>query len=220
MRFISLLSGLAILLIATAAQAGVNTVPEVGPPSFDRAFRFEGSECNPQAFEPCIDGGSAVLGISDYALGEIVTDTSRITGFGFRSDSRAFNHFRMLEIFSADIQIFGEDNEQAEVSLAGFAVVLRPEIFFDDDDEESNEVFALQSGGRLVDTFIEFHFNSSAETGEWSMVGFFDEGRGVFDDLGGAHQWNVASEPGALALLGVGLIGLAAMRRRRQSFAA
>lgn len=36
------------------------------------------------------------------------------------------------------------------------------------------------------------------------------------DDVGTLGTWNTASEPGALALLGIGLIGLAALRRRRQ----
>ena len=93
--------------------------------------------------------------------------------------------------------MFGTSDELADIFIEGSAFV--------------DSLFQPRTIGESEQTQIDFEFSTSSDGG-WSMeiVGTGD------DDVGTLGTWNTASEPGALALLGIGLIGLAALRRRRQ----
>jgi len=191
MRFASLFAGLALFFTASTAQAGLE--------GFQRSFVFSGDGCTVD----CQEGASAKLTVFDFgigiegAFGPGGTDLSNsfIDNFEFKSDSGVFDGFEFLGGSGTGV-LFGTPDELADISISGSAFV--------------DGLFAAPTAGESEPSIINFLFLTSV-TGDWSM-----EIVGGDDDVGTIGTWNTASEPGALALLGIGLIGLAVMRRRRQ----
>ena len=60
---------------------------------------------------------------------------------------------------------------------------------------------------------------SNTGNGDWSMTALAGFNELFADDIGTIGVWNPVPEPGALALFGVGLVGLGLMRRRQRTAA-
>ena len=72
--------------------------------------------------------------------------------------------------------------------------------------------------GNKPDEWFVYSLNSLITSGSWEFVNVFDRGGGLshVQLYGGERNTNVP-EPGTLALLGVGLLGAAVARRRKQA---
>jgi len=192
MRFTSFLAGLALLFAAASAQVGA-------PPTIQKSFIWEGND----SLVDCTEGASAFLTVETFEFlpfivgGPTNLADSTIVDFFFESDSGMFNGFDFQGGTGTGV-LFGTPDEQADVTITGTAFV--------------DSLFGQAFLGEPI--LIDFFFNTSVQ-GTWTVFGFISEGG--FDDIGASHAFNPVSEPGVLALLGVGLIGLAAMRRLRQA---
>lgn len=208
--FLQAAAVLVVLFTASVASAGFEG------PGPGAVLNFEGSDCTVD----CIEGASASLTFNEgFSLGTPFT-AADLHSFSFSSDSGAFNGFSFSSFALASGTLFGTDNELADVFLMGTAFVV----------DSTVEIIAEVSES-LFSGPIAFVFNSSSdpELG-WSMtaavIAVDNDGPPqafAVDDVGGTGIWsptNEVSEPGMLALFGVGLIGMGLVRRRKTKTAA